>query len=507
MGEFTMPERTVDKAASTDAPPRGLQERLVPTGPALSEEAGLASPTLTQPTDAGTTRRMPYYYRRILSQLSRVVEPGAKVLDIGCGTGELLAHLKPGVGVGVDTDGGSLAKARCLHPQLSFVEMRGESVDQLSVKFDYVIISQVLGEVYDIGELLTAVQGVCHDRTRVMIVQCSRVWQPALKLAEWLRIKRPSRENNWLPADELEHLLKMHGFDSIQTTGQTLAPLPMPLVSGIINRVVANLPIFRQLCLNYTTVARSLTAAQATANKTASLTIVVPARNEAGNIAPLLDRIPKITEQQEVIFVEGHSRDDSWEVIQRVVRNYDGPFRVRCMQQHGEGKGDAVRQAFAAATGDVLMILDADLSVPPEELPAFYHAITSGQGELINGSRMVYLMDRKAMRFLNLLANKLFGWLFTFLIDQRCRDTLCGTKVLTRQDYERIATNRKYFGALDPFGDFDLLLGAARLRLKIVDMPVHYKARTYGDTNISRFRHGFMLLRMCAVAGRKLKFI
>lgn len=177
------------------------------------------------------------------------------------------------------------------------------------------------------------------------------------------------------------------------------------------------------------------------------------------------------------------------------------------MKQTGEGKGDAVRQAFAQASGDVLMILDADLSVSPEELPAFYHAITSGQGELINGSRMVYLMDRKAMRFLNLLANKLFGWLFTFLINQRCRDTLCGTKVLMRRDYERIAANRDYFGGLDPFGDFDLLFGASRLNLKILDVPIHYKARTYGETNISRFRHGLMLLRMCALASRKLKFV
>jgi len=456
--------------------------------------------------DRWRVRRSPYYYRRILAHLASIVAPGARVLDVGCGTGELLAHLQPELGVGVDLDGGVVAAARRRHPHLSFVEMTGENVDQLSVKFDYVVLSQMLGEVYDVGELFSAVRRVCHERTRVLIVQCSRVWQPALKLAEWLRIKRPSAGTNWLPADELEHLLKMHGFESIQTTGVTLAPVPMPPVSGLLNRVMANLPVCRQFCLNYVTVARSRPEAPSRGTTAPSLTVVVPARNEAGNIAELLKRMPVMTERQEVIFVEGHSRDDTWDVIRSVVGAYDGPLHVRCMQQNGEGKGDAVRQAFAEATGDVLMILDAELSVPPEELPRFYRAITTGQGELINGSRMVYLMDRKAMRFLNLLANKLFGWLFTFLIDQRCRDTLCGTKVLTRKDYERIAANRKYFGALDPFGDFDLLFGAARLRLKIIDMPVHYKARTYGDTNISRFHHGFLLLRMCAVAARKLKF-
>jgi glycosyltransferase involved in cell wall biosynthesis len=177
------------------------------------------------------------------------------------------------------------------------------------------------------------------------------------------------------------------------------------------------------------------------------------------------------------------------------------------MQQDGRGKGDAVRKGFAAATGDCLMILDADISVPPEELPAFFETLSSGHGEFINGSRMVYLMDRRAMRFLNLLGNKAFGWVFTYLLTQRFRDTLCGTKVLLRRDYERITANRSYFGDFDPFGDFDLLFGAARLSLKIVDVPVHYKARTYGETNISRFRHGWILLRMCAFAARKIKFV
>ncbi|MCH7596801.1 MAG: glycosyltransferase family 2 protein, partial [Planctomycetes bacterium] len=218
-------------------------------------------------------------------------------------------------------------------------------------------------------------------------------------------------------------------------------------------------------------------------------------------------RIPRMTDQQEVIFVEGHSTDDTWDEIRRVADSYDGPFTIKVMRQEGKGKGDAVRKGFAAASGDVLMILDADISVPPEELPMFFDTLASGRGEFINGSRMVYLMDKRAMRFLNLLGNKAFGLVFTYLLSQRFRDTLCGTKVLLRADYERIAANRSYFGDFDPFGDFDLLFGAARASLKIVDVPVHYKARTYGETNISRFRHGLILLRMCLFAARKIKFV
>jgi len=287
----------------------------------------------------------------------------------------------------------------------------------------------------------------------------------------------------------------------------TIAPLYVPLVSALLNRFIANLPGVNQFGLNNVIVARCVDAKTIEAARPQSVSIIVPARNEAGHIATLLERIPVLAPKQEIIFVEGGSTDATWWAIQQAARDYAGPFIIKTLQQRGSGKGDAVRKGFEAATGDVLMILDADISVPPEELSTFYDALTRGQGEFINGSRMVYIMDRKAMRFLNLLANKTFGWVFTYLLSQRFRDTLCGTKVLTKADYERIAANRAHFGDFDPFGDFDLLFGAARANLKIVDMPVHYKARTYGETNISRFRHGWMLLRMCVVAARKLKFV
>jgi glycosyltransferase involved in cell wall biosynthesis len=270
---------------------------------------------------------------------------------------------------------------------------------------------------------------------------------------------------------------------------------------------MGNLPLLHQLGLNAVLIARSVDPRVLRMSSPRSASIVIPARNEAGHIHPLLDRIPQFAPRQEIIFVEGNSTDDTWAQIQRAARDYSGPFTVKCLRQDGKGKGDAVRKGFAAATGDVLIILDADISVPPEELPGFYQALASGQGEFINGSRMVYLMDKRAMRFLNLLGNKVFGALFTYLLSQPFRDTLCGTKVLLRSDYERIAAGRTYFGDFDPFGDFDLLFGAARANLKIIDLPVHYKARTYGETNISRFRHGWMLLKMCILAARKLKFV
>lgn len=448
-----------------------------------------------------------YYYGRMQKRLCDLVEAGSKVLDIGCGTGDLLAALRPSVGVGVDINGEFTAEATRRHESLRFLQMPGEHVDQLGVKFDYIIVSQTLEEIYDLQALFESIQAVCHSRTRLIIVECSRLWQPLLRVLEGVRLKRVTPEQNWIPSDEIDHLLRLSGFETVRSFSMTPAPFYIPLFSAFMNRVVANLPLLHHLGLNSVTVARSVDAKILEESRPQSVSIVIAARNESGHLRRLLERIPHFAPKQEVIFVEGNSTDDTWDELQRIAADYRGPLTIKIMQQDGKGKGDAVRKGFAAATGDVLMILDADISVPPEELPAFYRALVDGRGEFINGSRMVYMMDKKAMRFINLLGNKTFGWIFTFLLSQHFRDTLCGTKVLTRSDYERIARNRSYFGDFDPFGDFDLLFGAARANLKIVDLPVHYKARTYGETNISRFRHGLILLRMCAFAARKIKFV
>jgi glycosyltransferase involved in cell wall biosynthesis len=234
--------------------------------------------------------------------------------------------------------------------------------------------------------------------------------------------------------------------------------------------------------------------------------VIVPCRNEAGNIADIVKRTPTLGTGTELIFVDGNSNDGTVERIQEEIARYRGPHTIRLIHQgEGRGKGDAVRKGFEAATGEALMILDADITVDPEALPKFYDAIAGGHGEFINGSRMVYPMERQAMRILNLIGNKVFGMIFTWLLEQRLRDTLCGTKVLWKRDYEKIKAGRSYFGEFDPFGDFDLLFGAAKLNLKIVEVPVRYRDRTYGETKIKRFRHGLLLLRMCGVAYKRFR--
>ncbi|MDP2724847.1 MAG: glycosyltransferase family 2 protein [Syntrophales bacterium] len=177
------------------------------------------------------------------------------------------------------------------------------------------------------------------------------------------------------------------------------------------------------------------------------------------------------------------------------------------LRQSGVGKGDAVRLGFAHAKGDILMILDADLTVPPECLPRFYDVLHRGKGEFANGVRLVYPMEKEAMRFLNLMGNKFFSRAFSWLLGQPIKDTLCGTKTLWKSDYDRIVANRSHFGDFDPFGDFDLLFGAAKLNIKIHEVPIRYMERSYGATNIQRWRHGWLLLKMVFFAVRRIKFV
>ncbi len=447
-----------------------------------------------------------YFHEYLDHLISRQVPPGASVLDIGCGNGNLLARLNPAVGIGIDLNTAAICEAKDRYPNFAFHACAAEDMGSLNLpKMDYVIVSGVLQQIYDLHTMLAEIAAVCHSGTRIIFCTYSRLWHPLIRFAEMAGRKLSLPVESWIPADEIVSLLEQGNFEVVRQRPGVLMPLRIPVLSNAINRWIAPLPGFRHLPLCTLTVARPLPAAAE--QKIESASVIIPVRNEAGNIESLLARMPVLAQKQEIIFVEGNSTDNTWEAVQNAVRSYHGPLKLSAMRQDGKGKGDAVRKGFGAATGDILMILDGDISVPPEELPRFVSLIREGKCEFANGSRLVYPMEKQAMQFLNMIANKCFGHLFTYLLGQRIRDTLCGTKVLTRENYQRIAAHRAYFGDFDPFGDFDLLFGAARLNLKISDVPVHYKQRVYGTTNISRFRHGVMLLRMCLFAARKITFI
>jgi len=445
--------------------------------------------------------RNAYYYSLLNKHYRYFIPEGKKVLEVGCSTGELLNALNPSVGVGIDVSGQSIGIARQKFPRLQF---HAGGIEDLKAdeKFDYIVLSGLLGELDDIQGFLGQLKKFCGPDTRLIIEYYSYVWQYILRLGEGLHLKIPQKIQNWITHDDICNFLTLAGFDAIKKERAILIPRYIPLISYVFNRYIAKLPVINALTLNHFIIARPLFDDR----REHSVTIVVPCRNERGNIEQAITRTPAFGAQQEFIFVEGGSKDGTYEEIERVIKAYPEKD-ITLIKQTGNGKGDAVRLGYSRAKNDVLMILDADLTVAPEEMPKFYEALRDGKGEFINGCRLVYPMEDEAMRFLNLLGNKFFSLFFTWLLGQRFKDTLCGTKVMYRRHYEELVANRAYFGDFDPFGDFDLIFGAIKLNLKVIELPIRYKSRRYGTTQIQRFRHGWLLLQMCGFAMRKIKFI
>jgi hypothetical protein len=431
------------------------------------------------------------------------------VLEIGSGTGDLLAAVKPAYGVGIDFSPAFVVAARRRHPHLTFLEMDATALD-LPESFDYVILAGTLEYLSDIQEVLTRLRRVCTPQTRIIVNYHSYLWEPMLHLGERIGQRMPLPAQSWLSGTDIANLLELTGYRVIKEGRRMLFPRRVPLLSTVLNRYVAQLPIVNHLCLTGYLVARidgPEPEAEEEPASPYSCSVIIPARNERGNIEAAMQRMPRLGRHTEVIFIEGHSSDGTYEEIERVAALYGDTWDIKMLKQDGKGKGDAVRKAFAAATGDVLMILDADLTVPPEDLPKFFDVIVSGRAEFANGCRLVYPRSREAMPLRNTLANKIFGSLFSYLLGQPFKDTLCGTKALWKRDYDKIVAGRNFFGDFDPFGDFDLLFGASKLNLHIVDVPVRYNERSYGQSNIQHTREGLILLRMCAYASRKIKFI
>ena len=448
-------------------------------------------------------KRNYYYYEDLIKMLKYNIPEGASVLELGCGTGFVLNSLKPLRGVGIDISGEMIKKAKEKYRHLEFQQMDSEDIT-LGETFDYILITDTLIYFEDIQKAFKEMKKVSHPDTRILITLHNFLWSPILGLAEFLKLKMPQKRLNWLSVEDIAGLLYVENYDVIKQGRRFLVPKYLPGISWLLNKFVSQLPPFNLFCLTEYIIARPLDGTAIAGQK--SVSVIIPARNEKGNIRNAVKRMPQMGEHTEIIFVEGHSGDGTLDEIRNVCEEYRNEWDIKYTVQDGIGKGDAVRKGFAMAKGDILMILDADLTVPPEELPKFYDVIASGKGEFINGSRLIYPLEKEAMRLLNMAGNKFFSLMFSWILGQRLKDTLCGTKVLSKKNYERLISNRNYFGEFDPFGDFDLIFGASKLNLKIIEIPIRYQARAYGETNISRFRHGWLLLKMTLFGMNKIKF-
>ena len=454
----------------------------------------------------GWIRKNSYFYNDDRSYMKFLVGKEKRVLELGCGTGQLLNVLNPSYGIGVDISANMVSAAQKNYPNLEFIQgdLEDENlISSLQGPFDFIILSDTIGYLDDCENTFAGLHSLCTPDTRLIISYYSWRWQPILTLGEKIGLKMPSVETNWLSTEDTMNFLQLADFETVKREWRQLVPRSMFGLGSLFNRFIGTLPLVRRLSLRNYLVARPV---REIGLNNPSATVLIPCRNEKGNIENAVKRLPNFCDNLEIIYVEGGSQDGTLDEINRVIKAYSDKD-IKVLVQDGNGKGDAVRKGFKYARGDILMILDADLTVPPEDLPKFYRAIKSGKGEYINGSRLVYPMDNQAMRFLNFWANRTFSLLFTWLLNQRFTDTLCGTKAITKKNYEKIVANRSYFGDFDPFGDFDLIFGATKINLKVVEVPIRYAAREYGETQISRFRHGWLLLKMVFFAYKKLKII
>ncbi|MCI5207545.1 MAG: glycosyltransferase family 2 protein [Candidatus Electrothrix sp. ATG2] len=315
-------------------------------------------------------------------------------------------------------------------------------------------------------------------------------------LASKLRFRSAPKPDVYITEKNLKTFARLAGYEIVRTRASVFIPFYIPLLSNLVNRVLPVLPFVKRFALLWVVVLRPIIPEK---NKP-SLSIIIPARNEAGNIQDAIQRIPIIPGADvEIIFVEGNSTDDTWQRIQKILEDPPKSFKIKAHKQPGKGKNDAVRVGFDNAAADLVTILDADLTMPPEMLPRFYEAYCQGLGDFVNGSRLVYPMENEAMRPLNRMGNLFFCKILSFVLGISVSDSLCGTKFYALDDYKRFVSWRDRFGDFDPFGDFEMLFASSELALGVIDLPVRYRARTYGETNISRFRNGFELIRMTLI--------
>jgi SAM-dependent methyltransferase len=451
------------------------------------------------PSRAAFRGRTGYYHDRVLSYLRFLIPPGKSLLEVGCGDGWLLRQLQPARGLGIDLSPHMIATARAAAgemPSLKFVTADIEDV-AFDETFDYILLSDLLGSLWDIQSALANIRCACGPGTRVVVSYHNPLWQPLLRASARLGLTSPQPTQTRLTAAEIENFARLCDFEAVSRRSCFLLPVFVPLLSWLANDCLAAVPPLDRLCLSSFLILRPRPLP---VPRPASVSVIIPCRNERGNIEAAVQRLPKFGSAQEIIFVNSHSTDGTAEEVQRVQAAYPGIDIKLLHQEDHQGKRGAVRLGFARASHEVLIILDGDLTVAPEDMPKFFKALTTAKGELINGARMIYPMEKEAMRPLNVMGNRLFTAALSRLLGQRVTDTLCGTKVLWKSDYLEIAADSGYLGDLDPFGDFDLLLGAAKLNLKIVDLPVRYLARTYGATKIRRFRQGWMLMRITWLA-------
>lgn len=435
-----------------------------------------------------------YYYKSLFRYLSVYIRPDNSVIEVNPISGRALgffSHIR-------------FLSINRTQPDFADRDHMCSIQEARRIPPDYFLLNGNIQYEGDVHKVLSELYTACSAKTRIAVVYYRSLWKPLIKLAGAIGLSEKTPERNWVSHEDMASFLLLSDFEPVAVNNRIICPFYIPIISGFLNRFCAPLPFFRLFCMTSVLIARPVLKRR---GRPLSVSVIVPARNESGSIENIVKRIPRMGPDDELIFVEGGSKDNTWDKIIEVQHKFSGQKQIKAIRQAGKGKADAVREGFNAASKDILMILDGDMTVPPESLVLFYDAAVRDKGEFLNGSRFVYPMEKRSMRFCNLIGNKFFALAFSYVLGQKFKDTLCGTKVILKECYPALEKNRLFFGELDQFGDYDLILGAARLGLKMVEIPIPYKARIYGNTNLRRWKQGFLFFLILLSAARRMKFV
>lgn len=357
-----------------------------------------------------------------------------------------------------------------------------------NLNFELIILSDVI-EVYDdLHVLFESINELLTENGVLLITSINTKWKIPLKLLEILNLKEKTKQFSHIHNKKFENIAAGVGFELISSKTRQFLPFKLFKIGNIFNKILEIIFFnFRLGIKSYILFRKN--------NKffnQMTKSIIIPAKNEEGNLKKLVDRIPK-TLNTELIFSIGESKDKTLEIALEIQQN-NKDFNIKVFEQSKNGKANAVWEAVEKSNGEIIAILDSDISVDPEELVNFYEIIENNYADFVNGTRLIYEMEKGSMRFINRFGNRMFQYLIGKIINEPITDSLCGTKVFKKSLLKNIFWWQKTYKLNDPFGDFDLLFSASYSGAKILEYPIHYRARTYGNTQISRFRDGYKLI-------------